>query len=652
MDNRTWAVVAAGLVMMGAVAMQGVAADNAPASAPTSAPASKPGGEGKTWTYLGGLHEGNVGGFAEDASGTIWAVATGHGVFKSADGGDTWTAFNDGLTDHMVNSIAVSPKTGDIFVGGGGVFKLEKGATSWQPFNKGLSKGALSVGGLTFTKAGDLYAGQWGAGISRLPAGGTSWQATGKIPPQVWNSYAMSAGGRVWASGIAYIASSADDGATWEMATIPTIPHASLSHVMCIAIDDAAGILYAGGRIGKWGGDGGIYRSTDDGKTWSKPGLLNEQVNAIVVHGKKVFAGTRKATDFGGLFVSEDQGATWTPITKGFDDLWDVHSITVTSKGIFVGANGGYRSTDGGASFQKLNIPAVQYCGSIVVMDNGDIYTGGDMFGGFNAHGVSKLAHGATAWTKLNKGLLSMDITTLIRNRKGELLAGDKYRTTYRLIGNGEEWTKSSLDRGLGAQELILAGNGDVLAGTAGTGSFISSDDGSTFGVKSQMLNCQVNDFYLAPNGDILAGTEGGGEKGNWLMISTDNGKTYSAGLGTPPSARQSTWAVGSSPTGTILVSGGGAIDEYLGDGKWRKASSGIPPALGARDFIMNKAKTKVFVATTRGVFYSTDPQQGWQAFSDGLPPVDVHSLAFDSQGYLYAGTVSGLFKTTTPQDK
>ena len=285
------------------------------------------------------------------------------------------------------------------------------------------------------------------------------------------------------------------------------------------------------------------------------------------------------------------------------------------------------------------------------MLENGDIYTGGDMFGGFNAHGVSRLLHGTTTWTKLNKGLLSMDITTLIRNAKGELLAGDKYQTTYRLVGNGDVWTKSDFKRRLGAQELVLAPNGDVLAGTATSGSFISSDGGSTFPVKSEMPGCQVNDFYRAPNGDILAGVEGGGPGGNWLMISTDNGKTYTSGLGKPPSAANSTWAIGSSPTGTILVSTAGGIDEYLGDGKWRRSRGGLTRGIAARDFILNKAKTKVFAGTTVGVFYSTDGRN-WQAFSTGLPPaaVDVHSLAFDSEGNLYAGTVSGLFKTKPPQ--
>lgn len=655
MGKRTWAVAVAGVVMLCASAMQAVAE----ASAPASAPASRPGGEGKAWAPLGGLYEGNVVGFAEDAAGTIWAVAPGNGVFKSADGGATWAAFDEGLPNRVANSIAVNSKTGDLFVGsgGGGVFKLAKGGTAWQAVNKGFPKGwpnpaGIPIVSLSCTKAGDLFAGLFNGAIWRLPAGGDTWQATGKVKNQAWKDYVETADGRIWASGGTLIASTTDGGDNWTEAAMPQVPKMPISQIMCVAVDDAAGVVLAGGRLGKWGGSGGMFRSADNGKTWADSGLHDAQINSIAVTGGKVFAGCRLSTDFGALHVSEDHGLTWKAVTKGLDDLWTVYAVAVTSKGIFVGANGAYRSKDGGASFEKLNIPAVQYCGSIVVMDNGDIFTGGDMFGGFNAHGVSKRAHSGTTWAKHNKGLLSMDITTLIRNAKGELLAGDKYKTTYRLVGNGDEWTKSSFNLGLGAQELLLAANGKVIAGTATSGSFISSDDGSTFPVKSKMVGCQVNDLYLAPDGRILAGTEGGGAKGNWLMISTDNGETYTSDLGTPPSAANSTWSVGYSPTGTTLVATGGGVDEYLGDGKWRKSSKGMPAGAGARDFILNKAKTKVFAATTAGVFWSADPNEGWQRFSDGMPPTDVHCLAFDSHGYLYAGTLSGLFKTTTPQDK
>jgi photosystem II stability/assembly factor-like uncharacterized protein len=102
------------------------------------------------------------------------------------------------------------------------------------------------------------------------------------------------------------------------------------AQVMCVAVDDAAGVVYAGGRLGKWGGNGGIFRSADNGKTWTNPGLPNLQVNCITVIGGKVFAGCRLSTDFGALYVSDDHGVTWKAVTKGLDDLWDVYAISAT----------------------------------------------------------------------------------------------------------------------------------------------------------------------------------------------------------------------------------------------------------------------------------------------------------------------------------
>ena len=90
----------------------------------------------KEWTPLGGLYEGNVGGFVEDVAGSIWATTSGNGIFKSADGGNTWVAVNDGLTCWNVSGLAVSPKTGDLFASAsgrnGGAFKLDKDGKTWQ----------------------------------------------------------------------------------------------------------------------------------------------------------------------------------------------------------------------------------------------------------------------------------------------------------------------------------------------------------------------------------------------------------------------------------------------------------------------------------------------------------------------------------------
>ncbi|MBO9362486.1 MAG: hypothetical protein J7452_09815, partial [Thermoflexus sp.] len=75
-------------------------------------------------------------------SNTLYAGTLGGGVFKSTDGGGSWSAFNDGLTHLFVYALAIDPANPDtLYAGtwGGGVFKSTDGGGSWSAFNDGLT---------------------------------------------------------------------------------------------------------------------------------------------------------------------------------------------------------------------------------------------------------------------------------------------------------------------------------------------------------------------------------------------------------------------------------------------------------------------------------------------------------------------------------
>ena len=72
---------------------------------------------------------------------TLYAGGTG-GVFKSTDGGESWSAVSSGLTDLRVSSLAIDPKTPTtLYAGtsGSGVFRSADGGISWSAFNAGLT---------------------------------------------------------------------------------------------------------------------------------------------------------------------------------------------------------------------------------------------------------------------------------------------------------------------------------------------------------------------------------------------------------------------------------------------------------------------------------------------------------------------------------
>ncbi len=77
---------------------------------------------------------------------------TGGGVFKTTDGGASWTAINTGLASTRVQALAVDPANSSTvyaaamdaivpvtYAGvGGGVYKTTDGGASWTAINTGL----------------------------------------------------------------------------------------------------------------------------------------------------------------------------------------------------------------------------------------------------------------------------------------------------------------------------------------------------------------------------------------------------------------------------------------------------------------------------------------------------------------------------------
>ncbi len=62
------------------------------------------------------------------------------------------------------------------------------------------------------------------------------------------------------------------------------------------------------------GAPGGVFLSTNNGTTWTSvsTGLKNDVVSALAVSGENIFAGTN-----GGVFLSTDNGTSWTSASSG-----------------------------------------------------------------------------------------------------------------------------------------------------------------------------------------------------------------------------------------------------------------------------------------------------------------------------------------------
>lgn len=245
----------------------------------------------------------------------------GLGVFKSTNGGATWTPFNTGLTNLHVTALVIDPANPNwIFAAtaGGGVFKWTDGAGSWFPVNLGLDN--LDVYALAADPAtpGTLYAGTKGGGVF-YTHGGPWVHATGygAFPTVLSLAVDPSAPTTVYAGTDGGVMKSTDGGATWERTGKIGVSYGP--EVRSIAIDrtNPSTVLAAG-----YGFDSGIWRSTDGGAHWTETstGLVSEWGNnqhmttlaqdpldPLVFYGSGIWE----------MFRSVDGGLTWGKFATG-----------------------------------------------------------------------------------------------------------------------------------------------------------------------------------------------------------------------------------------------------------------------------------------------------------------------------------------------
>ncbi len=229
-----------------------------------------------------------------------FAGGAGGGVFKTTDGGATWSAVFDAEPVSPIGAIAISPRDDrDVWVGTG----------ESNPRNDAES----------------------GDGIYHSIDGGRSWQHLGlersahissiSLDPHDRRILAVGVLGRISVDdpnrGV-YVTS--DGGAHW-MKTLYVGPASGVSSL--VRVPDRPSTLFAGvwqvrrtpWRLDSGGPLGGIYRSDDNGATWHKlrsdglpSGFTGRIGLAAGTHGR-IYAVIQSRT--GELWRSDDGGATW-----------------------------------------------------------------------------------------------------------------------------------------------------------------------------------------------------------------------------------------------------------------------------------------------------------------------------------------------------
>ncbi|MBI3569275.1 MAG: hypothetical protein HY084_13835 [Gemmatimonadetes bacterium] len=602
----------------------------------------------------------------------IYAGGAQGGVWKTTNGGASWTPLGDAQCSLAIGSITIDPVNPNIVYAGTGeenfsqdsyygcgILRTTDGGATWTTLGQGTFQ--TSNGGARIAKilidpatAGTTSATLYAAttfGLYKSVDGGNFWSqvlnkgysyVTDVVMPGTPGNpiFAASAGPFTNAANGVY--ESGDGGITWALVG-GGLPTTNVGRIAIAVSPLNKNIMWVSVENPSSGNLTGLYRTGDGGVTWAKVGASGVSCSAQCWYAMVVTASPTDTNTvyFSGLslYRSVDGGASFSDVALPVHV--DHHALSfdpTTPTTMYAGTDGGvFKSADQGSTWSSLNtnLSITQFYGGFSLHP-----TSGAMLGGAQDNGTLEYTGSSTwGWVLGGDGgftAINPDNPTIgyaeTQWSAFSGYSGPRRRTT---PGAGFALANSGIGLGdnalfipplvldpahssylyFGTSKLYRTRNGGDSWSTFGTGMFVRGGNVSAIGVAQS----DTNTVYVGSNqGDIA--------------VTTDGGATWRAITGLPSRYITSITVNRANPAiAYVTVSGFGTghVWRTTNTGSsWTDLSANLPN-IPVNGFALVPGG-EFDIGTDLGVFRSSDDGASWSVASTGLPNVAVYDVVYN----------------------
>ena len=553
------------------------------------------------------------------APGTVYAgMDDKRGVWRSNNFGAVWRKKSNGLTEHNVNHIAVSPHDARIFAATeGGVFASSDQGESWQMVSSGYEGKNVQ-----FVLLSPHSESLWLAGTLVRSGGCFAGAGTVMTTQPSEKMHSGISDGRLHVSH--------DAGSNWYSANVENPNHAAIS-------PSNPSVVYVAS------GDNGLFRTVDlfeniDQISGFPTGVTPLYVTICPFRDQLIAVGTRRD----GLWLSQDEGISWKQVAASKDSqvtsvLFEntgkgTTILAASDRGLLAGSN-----RSGGWSLIKMN--CYRWCMSLAALSNGSVLLGSS--GG----GVFYRAPGGRDWLQRNRGFRElhsiMDVTSPM---PGKYFVASQFGL-YRSCDDGGSWVKVGFDSEF-ATNVIAEALPAPYRTVSMSGLHLSTDRGSS-----------VQHLAARQKAKVYIGTSLGS-----LLRSTDDGITWKCLLRSefqpdtfithrlPDNHVRDLFVTKQDPPRIYVLQGRNGIQRSDDGGEaWHRIGAGqIPSGLNTMQ-VLSLDGERLLVGypgegrtnkNSGGISWSSDAGRTWKVSLETSEPVTGFSVPPDSEEHVYAVTL------------